>query len=52
MNQITSCPMCHGQGRILITDYVDRLVKRDWPIQCPVCTGLGMIRGVGCVAAQ
>jgi DnaJ-class molecular chaperone len=52
MNQITSCPMCHGHGRILITDYVERMVQHDWPIKCPVCTGLGMIRGVQGLVAR
>jgi hypothetical protein len=52
MNHITSCPLCYGMGRIFITDYIERRIQNDWPIQCPVCAGLGMIRGIHSVVAR
>lgn len=44
MNNVRTCPMCYGQGKILITDYIDHIVLHDRPIPCPVCIGIGILR--------
>ncbi len=43
MKNTKLCPMCKGDGKITIADYVDRRVVPDLRIKCPVCNGLRFI---------
>ena len=44
MNQLRSCPICIGKGKLRISDYVERCIVPDAVINCPACEGLGVIR--------
>ncbi len=44
MNLITSCPICHSKGVVLITDYVDHSLQHEKPLSCPLCSGLGVLK--------
>ena len=44
MNQLRSCPICMGKGKLRISDYVERCIIPDAVINCPACEGLGVIR--------
>jgi len=44
INQLRSCPICLGKGKLHIADYVAQSVVPDAEINCPACEGLGIIR--------
>ena len=46
MNESKECCICHGLGQIIITDYVDFQLRREWPLRCPRCMGTGLVPAI------
>lgn len=44
MNLLISCPICHGQGAITITDVVDGALTSHHALPCPLCGGQGVLK--------
>jgi hypothetical protein len=44
MNETKECPVCLGDGELLICDFIDHALRERRPVQCPLCLGSGRLQ--------